>query len=129
MGEIKNKVIVWGVDGFNTLALLRALGQDDLDLLFLIKGQAGFATKSKYCKSYVETNSIKDGYNYLINCFQNEPLKPIIFTSGDDIMVFIDQHKNEMEQYFILPGSSKQGDTEKYTEKNNIFGNQNITNQ
>ncbi len=113
-------MIVWGVDGFNTLSLLRALGQDNLSLLFLIKGQAGFATKSKYCKSYVETDSIEEGYNYLINNFQNEQLKPIIFTSGDDIMVFIDQHKNEMEQYFILPGSVKQGDTEKYTDKNEM---------
>ena len=38
METIKNKVIVWGIDNFNTLALMRAIGEGDLDLFFLIKG-------------------------------------------------------------------------------------------
>lgn len=46
METIKNPVIVWSIDDFNTLGLLRELGQSRLDLVFLIKGKAGYG-KSK----------------------------------------------------------------------------------
>ena len=66
METIKNPVIVWSIDDFNTLGLLRELGQSGLDLVFLIKGKAGYASKSKYCVNYVETESIQAGYEYLM---------------------------------------------------------------
>ncbi len=116
----KNKIIIWGVDGFNTLGLLRQLGRDDIDLFFLIKGKASFASKSKFCKRFFETPTIEEGYDFLISSFKNEEYKPIIFTSGDDIMVFIDKHKEEFEKYFMIPGCSTKGDTEKYTDKNEM---------
>ena len=117
---VDNKIIVWGIDGFNSLSLLRSLGSEGLDVLFLIKGKADFASKSKYCKEYVETSSIEEGYKFLMDNFKLEASKPIIFTPGDDIMVFMDRHKSEMEKYFILPGASVQGDTERYTDKNEM---------
>ncbi len=120
METIKNKVIVWGVDGFNTLAMLRQLGQGNPDMLFLIKGKADYAAKSKYCKEYVETESIEDGYRFLMENFKTETLRPIIFTSGDDIMVFIDQYKDEFEKYFIVPGTALKGNVERYIDKNEM---------
>ncbi len=118
MKQIKNKVIVWSIDDFNTLGLMRQLGQPNIDLLFLIKGNAGMATKSKYCKQYVECPDLQSCYEYLMEAFKNEEYKPILISSGDDSITFIDQHKSEMEKYFILPGTSKQGDVEKYIDKN-----------
>ena len=62
MKKIENKVIVWSIDDFNTLGLMRELGEESFELIFLIKGNAGIAASSKYCKQYVETKSINDGY-------------------------------------------------------------------
>ena len=62
----KNKIIIWGADGFNTLGLLRQLGQDDFDLFFLIKGSASYASKSKFCKKFVETR--KKFLTNLVRC-------------------------------------------------------------
>ena len=120
MEAIKNKVIVWGADCFNTLGLMRQLGNQGLDLVFLIKGHKGIAASSKYCEKFVETNTIEDGYNHLLENYINEQDKPIIITSGDDIIIFIDRHKEVLEKHFILPGTSAQGNTEKYTDKNNM---------
>ena len=102
MGEIKNKVIVWGVDGFNTLGLMRELGNHGLDLIFLIKGHKGISASSKYCKKFIETETIEEGYNLLLETYASEPYKPILITPGDDIIIFIDRHKEELEKQFGL---------------------------
>ena len=120
MNKVENKVIVWGVDGFNTLGLMRELGSSDLDLVFLIKGHKGIAASSKYCQKYIETASIKDGYNYLISNYKDEIHKPIIITSGDDIITYIDRCREELEKYFILPVTSEKGNIEKYIDKNTM---------
>lgn len=115
-----NKIIIWGVDDFNTLGLLREYGDPQMDVFFLIKGKAAYACKSKYCNHYHFIKSNDEGLNYLLENFSQEKKKPIIITSGDGIAVFIDQHKIELEKYFIIPGTSKQGLQEKYTDKNTM---------
>lgn len=120
MERINNKVIVWSIDDFNTLGLMRELGKFDLDLLFLIKGVAGYASKSKYCRNYVETNSVEEGYQYLLDNFKNEEHRPIIIISADDIISFLDHHREEAEKYLIIPGCKIVGNTEKYTDKNTM---------
>lgn len=118
--QIENKVIIWGADDFNTLGLLRQLNKPEIDLFFLVKGKRSYASKSKYCTNSYQTNSIEDGYNYLLERFSKEKKKPIIITSGDGIITFIDKHREKLESYFILPGTSQKGLIEKYIDKNNM---------
>lgn len=117
MVTINNKVIVWGIDNFNTLGLMRELGTSDLDLLFLIKGKSGYAARSRYCKHYVETTSTQDGFNYLKQNFNNEKYKPIVIVSGDDVAVYLDLHRDELMDQFYLPITRKKGELQKYTDK------------
>lgn len=120
MAKIQNKVIVWGIDNFNTLGLIRELGMAGLDLIFLIKGKGKLAVQSKYCKMYIETKTIQEGYDYLIANYVNEVQKPIIIVSGDNIITYIDRHRTELEPYFLIPGTKDQGLVEKYIDKNNM---------
>lgn len=120
MEKIKNPVIVWSIDDFNTLGLMRELGQNGLNLIFLIKGKAGYASKSRYCTNFVETESIQDGFEYLMKTFTDEVYKPILIVSSDEIITFVDQHRHEMEAFFILPGTREQGNIEKYIDKNTM---------
>ncbi len=48
MENVENKIIIWSIDDFNTLGLMRELGNAELNMLFLVRGHAGFAVKSKY---------------------------------------------------------------------------------
>ena len=114
---MNNPVIIWGSDDFNTLGLMRELGQSGLDLLFLIKGKRGMASRSRYCQKYVETNNTDEGYQFLMRLETNQDAKPIIITNGDGISVFLDRHKKELELKFILPGTSQQGLLEHVTDK------------
>ena len=120
MKQINNKVIIWGIDNFNTLGLIRQLGQANIDLLFLIKGKAYCAAKSKYCKDFIETQSVEDGYRYLQLHFLQYSYKPILIVCGDDIMTYIDQHRDELAKLFILPGCDVQGRTSAFIDKNNM---------
>lgn len=112
-----NKVIIWGADDFNTLGLFRELGESVPDMLFLIKGKKGMTARSRYCTQCVETVSVEDGFRYLMSMETDPSAKPIIITSGDGISVLIDQHKTELEQKYIIPGTRQQGFLEKYTDK------------
>lgn len=114
---IPNKVIIWGIDNFNTLGLLRQLGEE-ANLFFLVLGkQTGCATSSKYCKEFVVTRTIEDGFVFLNNHFSCEAHKPVIITPGDEIIEFIDQHKAEFEERFIVPGTKVPGGLTKYDNK------------
>ena len=120
MGKVENKIIVWSIDDFNTLGLMRELGNAELDMLFLIKGHAGLAASSKYCKEYIETDSIEDGYNYLLKNYKDQALKPIIILAGDDVVTYVDQHREALENHFILPLTTQKGNIEKYIDKNTM---------
>ena len=120
MEKIENKVIVWSIDDFNTLGLMRELGNAELDMLFLIKGHAGLAASSKYCKEYIETGSIEEGYKYLLENYKDRDNKPIIILAGDDIVTYVDQHRESLENHFILPLTTLKGNVEKYIDKNTM---------
>lgn len=120
MNTVQNKVIVWSIDDFNTMGLMRELGQDDLDLLFLIKGKAGIATKSKYCKEYVETDSIESGFEYLKRHFHDCEYKPIVIIASDEIVTYVDLHRDELNNRYILPVTAEKGNTAKYIDKNTM---------
>lgn len=119
---MNNPIIIWGADDFNTLGLMRELGQSGLDLLFLIKGKRGMAARSRYCQKYVETANPDEGYQYLMRLETDKDAKPIIITNGDGISVLMDQRKTELEEKYIIPGTRKQGVLEHYTDKYAMAG-------
>ena len=118
MKRIENKVIIWSVDDFNTLGLLRELGPFNLDVFFLIKGKANFAAKSKFCKSYVETETIEEGFLYLKKCNSDKNKKAIVIIADDEIATFTDLNRDELTETCILPITKEKGLLVKFTDKN-----------
>lgn len=115
--KIPNKVIIWGIDNFNTLGLLRQLGVE-VEMFLLVYGRkTGCATSSIYCKEYAVVQTIAEGFEYLKGHFAQETQKAIIITPGDEIIEFIDQHKAEFEEHFIVPGTSVSGMLTRYDNK------------
>ena len=103
---IRNKIIIWGVDDYNVMGLLRQLGKFDRDIIFMVyQGLKGCATSSKYCKDYVLIPTLEDGLNYLISNFKNEALKPIIINSNDLIAEYLDANRELLSKYFVVPGT------------------------
>ena len=118
--KIGNKVIIWSIDDFNTLGLLRELGPYDIDLTFLIKGKASYAAKSKYCSHFVETDTIEEGFIYLKNNNSEDGKKAIVIIADDEIATFTDLHRDELLDHYILPLTKEKGILDKYTDKNEM---------
>ncbi len=120
MSKVNNKVIIWSTSDHNALGLLRQLGVEGIDVFLLIKGKAEVASKSRFCVEYIETDTIEQGCEYLLNNFKSLKEKPIIITSMDAIITYIDKNRKLLEPYFILPGTVQQGLVEKYIDKNTM---------
>lgn len=119
----KNKIIIWGSDNFNTLGLLRQLSGEGREIFFLMWGKpVGCASASKFFGDHVVVESMEEGYQYLLTHFSDESLKPVIFTPSDELIEFIDQHKTELQQHYILPGTKEQGLLTMIDDKNNMSG-------
>lgn len=118
--KICNKVIIWSVDDFNTLGLLRELGPYVTDLTFLIKGKASFASKSKYCSHFVETKTIEEGLIYLKKNKSEDENKVIIIIADDEIATYTDLHRDDLIDHYILPITKEKGVLNKYTDKNEM---------
>lgn len=110
MGTIR-KVIIWGVDDYNTLGLYRQLGKcDNIDITFLIfQGVNNCATRSKYCTNYYVISSLEDGLRYLLDNFHDESNKAVIINSNDLVAEFLDENSPVLSKYFVVPGTSTPG--------------------
>lgn len=118
---IQNKIIIWSADNYNSLGLLRQLGGRGFDIFFVVNGGlTGCASKSKFFGSHIITDSIEEGYEYIISHFTEEANKPVIITPSDEIAEFIDQHREELSPHFIVPGTKEGGLLTKIDDKNNM---------
>lgn len=117
---LKNRVIIWGADDYNTLALIRQIGQGTNNIFYLINGPARYAAFSKYCTEYHCVANASDGLKYLIENFNNEPVKPIILTSSDGVVTLMDKNKEKLVGKYFVPGTELQGNLEKYIDKYNM---------
>lgn len=116
-----NKIIIWSADNYNSLGLLRQLGGREFEIFFVVNGGlAGCASKSKFFGSHIITDSIEEGYEYIISHFTEEANKPVIITPSDEIAEFIDQHREELSLHFIVPGTKEGGLLTKIDDKNNM---------
>lgn len=114
---LKNKIIIWGADDYNTLAMIRQVGQGTDNLFYLVNGHARYAAFSKYCVEYKEVADLNEALYFLKKNFNDECVKPILLTSGDGVMTFMDKNKHELIDKFWVPGTAIQGNLEKYIDK------------
>lgn len=106
---LKNKIIVFGRDNYNTLGLARQLGNENLDLLFLMPGGVNHcATESKYCKNIIHVKNHAEAIDYLLNNDLNKQHKPIIVAGADLEAETLDQHRDELIKHYIVPGTEEQ---------------------
>lgn len=114
----KKKVIIWGVDDYNTLGLFRQLGKYNLDITFLIfQGVKNCATLSKYCTNTFVTATLEEGLQYLLDNYKDKNDKPVIINSNDLIAEFLDNNRELLSKCFVVPGTLSPGLLTKMNDK------------
>lgn len=118
---VKNKVIIFGRDNYNTLGLARQLGNENLDLLFLMPGGNNHcATKSKYCQNIKHVKDHAEAIEYLLSNNLKEQVKPIIVAGADLEAEALDQNRDALVKHYILPGTLEQGLLTRIDDKNTM---------
>ena len=118
MSGFRYKVVIWGVDDYNTLGLFRELGKFNLDITFLVfQGVRHCATLSKYCTKYIETPTLENGLAYLLENYHDEQNKAVIINSNDLIAEYLDKNRKLLSKYFVVPGTASPGLLAKMNDK------------
>lgn len=105
--NIKNKAIVIGGDHYNTLGVVRSLGEEGIPVyLILVSEKESYVSKSKYITEIWQISKPgKEIIDILGSNFENEEYKPVIIPTSDSIMETIDNNLDTLKHKYILPNA------------------------
>ena len=106
-----NKVIVIGGDHHNTLGVLRGLGERGIrpDLLLVTPSRMTYVDASKYIARQLKIRNDDDIVGTLLTHYKDEAEKPVVICCSDSSSGIIDENRNKLNPYFLLPGAEEQG--------------------
>lgn len=107
---IQNKVIVFGCNHQNMLGLVRSLGEKGIrPYCVLLKSKDGTVFCSKYPAFCHFAESPEAGYQYIIEHYSNEDVKPILLSSDDVTETLFDRNASKLREHFIVPAAEEDG--------------------
>lgn len=121
----KHPVIVIALEHYNPLGVLRTLGENGIEPIFVgIKYRVHVASASKYIKTLYQVDSIEEAYNTVVGKYADYNrkfgVKPFLIFCDDDVMEPFDRNYEELKDCFILFNSGKNGRTTQFMEKKEI---------
>ena len=118
------KFIVFGIDHYNPLGILRSLGENGINADFIcIPGRAPVASSSKYIAELHMVSDYIAGCELLLKEYGNysKDNLPIVITSDDEQVGYMDEHYNEYEGKFVFFNAGKSGRISEFMDKYNIL--------
>lgn len=117
-----HKFIVFCVDHYNPLGVVRSLGEVGIKPIVIIydKAKPFIIPSSKYYGKIYWVTTIEEGYEILLKEYSHETYKPFIYTCSDDIESFLDLHYDELIDKFYFFDGGCQGQITKVMEKNEL---------
>ena len=117
----ERKHIVFCVDHYNPLNVIRSLGEKGLRAFVILKSDYPvMINHSRYPQKLHVVKTYDEGYMILQNEYGHEDKKPFIYCSDDKTMCFLDNHYNELIDKFYLYNAGQQGRIEWLQNKDNI---------
>ena len=106
----KHKFIIFGDGHFNSLGMVRSLGEVGIrpDVV-LVDHNRKVVGSSKYIHNLYDANSIEDGLEYIISMYSLEKEKPFLLTGSDKIIAVIDRNYNRLIDKFYFFNAGKAG--------------------
>lgn len=115
---IKHKFIILGDGHFNTLGMVRSLGEVGIrpDVV-LVGNKSSNVPKSKYIKNiyFVDTGDL--GIDYILSNYKDEKKKPFLLTGNDKIISAIDNNYNRLKDNFYFFNAGQEGRINKLLSK------------
>ncbi len=101
---IDKYAIVIGGAHFNSLGVIRALGEAGIKSVFINMDEWGFAECSKYTFETIHISNIGELVPTILNIVKKHGGRPAIYPTGDDSAKIIDEAFEELDKISICPG-------------------------
>lgn len=116
---IENYAVVIGDWHFNSLGLIRSLGEEGIPVIYINLSEGGYGESSRYTfKTYHSGEKEKEIVDALLTVIKENKGKPVIFTACDAAAFALDNHYEELKDKCFLPGLK--GKAEEYMNKENM---------
>ncbi len=117
---INRQVIVFALDHYNPLGLIRSLGENGIFPVFIaVKRKCDIASKSKYISKCFRVDSVEEGYELLLKEYGHYDYdnRPFVLFSDDKSIGFFDLHYDEIKDRFILYNAGQSGRINQFMDK------------
>ena len=112
----EHKHIVLAGDHYNPLGIIRSLGEEGIKpIVLLCDEHPKWVQYSRYIGELHIFKTFEEGYQFLIDNYSHEPLKPFIYNGSDDTALLLDSHYDELKEHFYF--TNGRGGLEKYLQK------------
>lgn len=118
-----HKVIVFALEHYNPLNMIRALGVNGINPIYIsVKRRYEVATKSKYISKLHRVDSVEEGYRLMMEEYGDFPKDklPYIVFSDDKSVGYFDLHYDEWKDRFIAFNAGSQGRINQFMDKYEI---------
>lgn len=118
------KFIVFGIDHYNPLGVLRSLGKNGIYADFIcIQGRAPVASSSKYITKLHMVKDYLEGCKLLLDEYGDYPVDnlPIVITSDDEQVGYMDENYDDFAGKFIFFNAGQNGKISEFMDKYNIL--------
>ncbi|MEG1294241.1 MAG: biotin carboxylase, partial [Clostridium sp.] len=116
--------IVFALEHYNPLGLIRSLGENNINPVYIsVKRRGPVTCKSKYISKCHFVDSVEDGFNLLISEYGDfdEEHKPFVLFSDDKSVGYFDLHYDEIKDKFICYNAGQTGRINEFMDKNKIL--------
>lgn len=118
---IENKFIVFAVDHFNPLGVIRSLGEIRINPIVVLYSKHPMLVQySKYISKLYVVDTIDKGLEIITKNYSGESQKPFILATSDDVESVLDQHYNELKDNFYFYNAGEQGRITQMMDKKTI---------
>lgn len=106
-----SEVIVIGGNHHNTLGVIRALGEKGIMpiLIIVTTAKKPFVCYSKYLKRMIKIPNNEQIPEVLLSKCKDDEKKPVVICCSDPSSGIIDENRDSLSSFFVLPGANEQG--------------------
>ncbi len=107
-----NKAVVLGSNYYIGLSIIRCLGSEGVYTVAVdYSKKETYGAKSKYVREHVigphYKKKPKEFLEFLIDYAKKEESKPVLFPGADPYVEFMDNHFDELKEYYLFPMTEK----------------------
>ena len=115
-------VIVFALEHYNPLGLIRSLGENGVNPVYVsVKRRGPVACLSKYISTCHFVNTVEEGYRFLLQTYGQEEQKPYVLFSDDKSVGYFDLHYEEWKDRFICYNAGAAGRINEFMDKDRIL--------